>query len=308
MAKKIDYQQAEKAVKALKEYISRNTENDLLGSDHGVWIDLTVAKMPVDKTHRRHTIALPHSILPEDASICLIVQDRPQNYQEKLEQLKLDRKTTVYSAKQFRETFARFEARRQIARQFGLFLVDACLAPKINSLFGKSFTSMNKHPMIVNVSANNKMLKDDDQLKQNIQTAINYTTSLESATDRKSVKFGLTKLSEKQLVENFKVVVEDMIKDLVWEHILQISIRADRTPSLPIYNCVPGVWLLSESDRKAAINDNEKEILKTAAKAVTKKSKPTKKAAEDATAVQTKSKITKPTKTKTTPKKKSIKA
>lgn len=90
----------------------------------------------------------------------------------------------MLTAKTFRDKYTRFEAKRQVARQFGLFLVDASLANKINSLFGDSFKKVNKAPGVINVSQDRKIL-NDEQLKENINNAINGIVVTKNASDLK---------------------------------------------------------------------------------------------------------------------------
>jgi hypothetical protein len=95
-------------------------------------------------------------------------------------------------------------------------------------------------------------------------------------------------MSEKDLFENFKVLLEDMKEHLDWQFVQSVSIQADQSISLPIYACVPGTWLLEEV----------KQVKKPAAATKKTKAAPAKKpksaAATDNIKVQTEKKITKP--------------
>lgn len=104
----------------------------------------------------------------------------------------------------------------------------------------------------------------------------------------RKAKFGRVDMSEKDLLENFKVILEDMKEHLEWQFVQSVSIQADQSLSLPIYACVPGTWLLEAA----------KQVKKPAATKKTKAAAPAKKAksaaATDNIKVQTEKKITKP--------------
>ncbi|ORZ04371.1 ribosomal protein L1p/L10e family-domain-containing protein [Absidia repens] len=270
-----DYTQASKAITALKEYASRESNDDLLGSsDRGVWMQIKLAKM-TSGYKQRHEFICPHCILPEDAEVCLLVIDGAKEFQQKIDELKIGRKFTVLTAKSFREKYSRFEAKRQVARQFGLFLVDASLANKINSLFGESFKKANKSPSIINVSQDKKIL-GDEQLKENINNALNGTILNKTASDLKNAKFGRVEMSEKDLMDNFKVVFESWKKAIDWKFVQSVSILSDNSVVLPIYACVPGVWLLDDQVMEEAapeVTPKQEESLKKAAKKTNKNTK-----------------------------------
>ncbi|CAO3597719.1 unnamed protein product [Absidia cylindrospora] len=271
-----NYTQASKAITALKEYASREFDDDLLGSsDRGIWMQIKLAKMNSGNKQRHQFISVPHCILPEDAEVCLLVIDGAKEFQQKIDDLKLGRKFTVLTGKAFREKYSRFEAKRQVARQFGLFLVDASLASKINSLFGESFKKANKAPSIINVSQDKQVLSDE-QLKENINNALNGTILSKNASDLKNTKFGRVEMSEKDLMDNFKVVFESWKKDVEWKFVQSVSILSDNSVVLPIYTCVPGVWLLDDEVMEEAtpeVTPKQEESLKKAAKKTTKTTK-----------------------------------
>ncbi|KAI8328060.1 ribosomal protein L1p/L10e family-domain-containing protein [Chlamydoabsidia padenii] len=240
--------------------------------------------MTSGKGTRHRSVALPHCILPEDGEVCLITRDQPKLYQEKIDGLDFDRKITVYSGKGFREKYKTMEARRQVARKYALFLIDAPLAPKINSMFGTSFNNANKNPLIVKVSENEHIMVDGEKIKENINNAINSINVTNTPSDLKKSKFGKADMSEEELFENLKVVLEDMKEHLEWKYVVNVSIQADQSVSLPIYSCVPGVWLLEEEEEKPT----KEQVQSLENKPVT------------STKVKTEKKIAKPTTTRKT--------
>lgn len=90
----------------------------------------------------------------------------------------------VYSGKGFREKYGTMEAKRQAARKYSVFLVDAPLANKINSMFGSPFNRANKDPAVTQVSENEQMM-DGEKIKENINAAINSVNISDPPTDAK---------------------------------------------------------------------------------------------------------------------------
>ncbi|CAO3649902.1 unnamed protein product [Cunninghamella blakesleeana] len=160
--------------------------------------------------------------------------------------MKLPRKVTVFSGKQFREKYQRFEVKRQLARDYDLFLIDASLAHKITSLFGTSFAKSNKLPVITSVSRNQKIM-NEDSMKENLLKALNTTSLTASFTDHRKIKFGHDHMTVKQLVDNFKSILEGLKASDILKFVQTISIQPDQSVSLPVYACVPGTWLVEDS-------------------------------------------------------------
>lgn len=51
-----DYKQAQKAIKAIKDHISREDDNDLLGSERGLWVQIKLAQMTSNKVTRHRSV------------------------------------------------------------------------------------------------------------------------------------------------------------------------------------------------------------------------------------------------------------
>ncbi|KAI9304795.1 ribosomal protein L1p/L10e family-domain-containing protein [Cunninghamella echinulata] len=254
--------QADLAIKALTEYLKKKNQNDILDSDLGIWCHITLAKHV--ETTKSQQIELSHPICDDQGEVCLVVHNEPKKYQAIVDKMDLPRKVTteracikVYSGKQIKENYQRYEAKRQLARDYDLFLIDASLAHKINALFGDSFKRASKLPIIAYVSRNEKIM-NEKYMKENLLKALN-TTSLPAAFDSsRQVKIGHNHMTDKELLDNFKAVLETLISLDSWKFVQCVSLHADQSISLPVYACVPGTWLIEDSVMEEGAEEIEK--------------------------------------------------
>ncbi|CAO3653458.1 unnamed protein product [Cunninghamella echinulata] len=247
--------QADLAIKALTEYLKKKDQNDILDSDCGIWCHITLAKHV--ETTKSQQIELSHPMCDDQGEVCLVVHNEPKKYQAIVDKMDLPRKVTVYSGKQIKENYQRYEAKRQLARDYDLFLIDASLAHKINALFGDSFKRASKLPIITYVSRNEKIM-NEKYMKENLLKALN-TTSLPAAFDgSRQVKFGHNHMTNKELLDNFKAVLETLITLDTWKFVQCVSIHADQSISLPVYACIPGTWLIEDSIMEEGAEEIEK--------------------------------------------------
>ncbi|ORX56413.1 ribosomal protein L1 [Hesseltinella vesiculosa] len=283
--KHLDYKQAEKAIKAIKEYTDKENEDSLLSNQQGLWVNIKLAKMTDVQPDRQISIPVPHCTLADDAEVCFIPIDQPKVYEEKVKEMKLPRNVTVLSGKQFREKYGRFEAKRLACQQYAHFLLDAALATKLHNMFGKTFQKANRSPVLVKVvEAKNKMI-DATELEKNIKQGINTVVYDQTPSDLKACRFGHTDMSIKELVANLKAVMAQLEKDIAWDYVQNVSIRVESGDSLPVYCCVPGTWLLKDAE------SSTEKIVKKAAKAVQEKKETKKPAAKAAKSVAKKADV-----------------
>lgn len=240
----IDQKQVSKAVKALMKYLSKQKESkpettkSLLPESDGDYILLTITtKTMPDKTSVKPIpILLKHSIIPDNAEICLITKDPQREFKDLVASKGLEKSITkVIGVSKLKAKFKPFEAKRQLCSSFDLFLADERVLPLLPGVLGKAFFNKKKQPIPINLQKSDKL---DIQLKQILNSTFLHLSKGVSLT----VKIGhSSRLGVKENIENIMESIEDIIKKIPkkWDNIQSLYLKTSESVALPIYNSLP---------------------------------------------------------------------
>ncbi|KAK9458362.1 ribosomal protein L1/ribosomal biogenesis protein [Dipodascopsis uninucleata] len=217
-------------------------------------------------------ILVPHPLYdPEQTSICLITKDPQRLYKDVLladDSPVKDIITRIVGVSKLKGKFKQFQARRQLRDEYDIFFADDRVAPLFPELLGKSFISVKKLPIPINLQspkalaeqkaqrAGSKKRKlseiSTEELESKEKTAIS-TKRVKAEIDRTlksvsvivpagsntTIKVGYSTFSADDVTENIEAVVEGLIKSKVikdgWEGIRSIHVKTAQSVSLPIY-------------------------------------------------------------------------
>lgn len=191
-------------------------------------------------------IAVPHSVLPQDPSLALIVAtDKKEGTKEYIRahpELCVSKILTVDSLKEKHHTYA---DRRKLERSYDLFLADARLYAVLPSLLGATFFRRNKFPLMVEAGAKGAAL-DDELLATGIREALGSTTLQQPEHGRTAlVRIGFVSMSPTELTENAKAVIaaladpERGIVPLGARNIRSLMVKTPHSPAFPLFEAEP---------------------------------------------------------------------
>ncbi|CCO30759.1 Putative ribosome biogenesis protein C8F11,04 AltName: Full=U3 snoRNP-associated protein C8F11.04 [Rhizoctonia solani AG-1 IB] len=153
----VSTKQAKLAIDALLKYNEKHQaekeESELLGArEEVVWLNVAVKKAYPEKKLKPFSIPLARPIVdPRTSPICLITKDPQREYKDLLAAQNVKFVSRVVGVTKLKGKFKPFEARRQLMKDHGIFLVDERVVPMMPKLLGKIFFKAKKQPVPVNL-------------------------------------------------------------------------------------------------------------------------------------------------------------
>lgn len=245
----IDQGQTLKAVRALLQYVERQSEKEkekakakgpslLAEASADISIYLVFTTVKYISEHRRlkpARIALKHAIHAKDSAVCLIAKDPQRQYKELVKAASIeDRVSKVVGVTKLKGKYKTFEARRKLRDGYDVFLADSRVSPLLPNLLGKTFISRKKLPLPIDFTEKSTPA----HLKKEVEQALNSTLVHLAPGTCTSIKIGLSSFSAEELDENIQVVVDKMTKAYIpngFEGLKGIHIKTPLSTSLPIW-------------------------------------------------------------------------
>ncbi|OSX57194.1 hypothetical protein POSPLADRAFT_1061894 [Postia placenta MAD-698-R-SB12] len=233
----VSERQCKLAVNALLEHVrkieEKKAEKELLpGKEQNVWFVVTVKQMHPEKKPKPYKIPIAHPLVdPRTSSVCLITKDPQREYKDLLESHGIRFISRVVGITKLKGKFKPFEARRLLLKENGLFLADERVIPLLPGLLGKKFFEAKKQPIPVSLT------KKD--LKGELERAISSTYFHQNQGTCTSVKIGALSQTPAQILDNLKMALPAIVKNIKgeWDNIQSIHIKTNSSASLPIWSC-----------------------------------------------------------------------
>jgi ribosome biogenesis protein UTP30 len=240
--KQVDKKQLEKAVTALRRYLGAQDNNELLGDeDEFLYLLIGLQKShPLQRKDKPIRIPVPHPLHDfEHSEICLFVKDDKSGAGHKAAKKRLGEFsnragiTKVIGTSKLRTKYESFEAKRNLCRQFDLFLADDRIIPSLPKLIGKSFFRKKKQPIPINLTA-----KD---LEEQFSKARECTSLVLSGGSCLTIKVARASFATKDAVENIQAVLAAAEHHIPkkWAHVQSVFIKSADSVALPVYQRLP---------------------------------------------------------------------
>jgi len=229
------------ATKALKKWKEKKAEENeksevpTLLEDEREIVNLMVSvkelEKPVAKGHRSNNratrISLKHSIYAgENQEICLFVKDPEIKWNEKLlEKKEIGNLTEVMGITRLRNEYRGHHQKRQLCKEYDLFLADERIIPLLPTLLGKHFFQKKKHPFKINLQK--------DYVPERICKLRDSTFLHTSNGPLRQVKTGWTDFTSQQIVENVECILNCL--PTTFDNIVNIGLKTNDSPTFPIY-------------------------------------------------------------------------
>ncbi|ODQ77106.1 hypothetical protein BABINDRAFT_163838 [Babjeviella inositovora NRRL Y-12698] len=250
---------------------AKDSSNQLFSTedeDAGIFVKITTKKFFSDKPNfKPKSIRVPHSVHDLDnLSVCLFVRDDliDSSLLEKIESSDIKNLSKIITGKQLKGEYKQYEAKRKLASEYDLFLVDDALMNSVPKTLGSIFYSSNKKaPLPIKVSSLNKLSDDKKSFSlvtfaNQIAAKINSTSFLPPMGVNIVVKIGQrTLLDEAALKENLYAVLAYFFQNHS-DNLRTIEIKSESSPAIPIYYAKT---LYSEEDVLAEKTVSEDEEL-----------------------------------------------
>ena len=224
-----------------------------------VWLILTTKRHIVDQKRLKPSkISVPHALVKQGTSICLITADPQRAYKDAIAESSfpedLRARIRILGVKKIRQRYKSFESRRQLVAEYDTFLADDRVITSLPSLLGKTLFESSKRPIPVD-------LKDEKQqqvakkgakprvvepratnskaMANQIEKALRSARIHLSPSVTTAVHVGYSHFSADQLQQNIEAVVEGMQQKFVpqgWRNIRAIHIKGPNTVALPLWS------------------------------------------------------------------------
>ncbi|ELU38134.1 ribosomal l1p/L10e family domain-containing protein [Rhizoctonia solani AG-1 IA] len=233
----VSTKQAKLAIDALLKYNEKRQaekeESELLGArEEVVWLNVGVKKAYPEKKLKPFSIPLARPIIdPRTTSICLITKDPQREYKDLLAAQNVKFVSRVVGVTKLKGKFKPFEARRQLMKDHGIFLVDERVVPMMPKLLGKIFFKAKKQPVPVNLQ------KKD--VKSELERAVSSTYMHQNQGTCTAIKIAPTTFTSSQVLENLTTALPEIVKRIQggWENVQSLHIKTSGSVSLPIWSC-----------------------------------------------------------------------
>lgn len=169
-----------------------------------------------------------------DTDVCFFVKDPEddvRNYLERNDEVLIKE---VMGTHRLRKEYGTHEGRRELARQFDVFLVDNRVSPMMPNLLGNTFLKAKKMPLQVDIR--------DGNLKGIKKALCSTSFSLRQGTSS-TLRIGKVDLSADENVENLHMAVDGVVKRLPggWDDVQSLVLKTNKSPALPIFSALPTV-------------------------------------------------------------------
>ena len=155
--KNMSQKQVVSAVKALQKFFTAKAEgtkkNLLRDEDAYVHLTFTMQSVPVRPTPRPLQMSVPAPFNTEghDTRACLIVKDPEEHFRSQISSLNIPCVAEVIGFDRLKRDFRQFQDKRQLLRDFDLFLADIRVYKMLPALLGKEFYQKKAYPCPIKV-------------------------------------------------------------------------------------------------------------------------------------------------------------
>lgn len=230
--RKADAISAAKGSKAKKNLLEAD-EDETDTSNTPIYLTFALRKIPEKPSLKPHRLRLPNpfrSASADNLSVCLFTKDPQDQYEESIRSLGLPCITKVMGLTNLRNEYKPFEAKRQLARSYDLFLADNRIVAFLPSLLGKKMLQAKKQPTVVDLSA--------ADVKAELESAIEATLLFLSSGPCSVVKIGLAGQGAVVLNENALAVIDQVVEKIPggWAGIRTLHLKTGQSLALPVYH------------------------------------------------------------------------
>ncbi|KCV69197.1 50S ribosomal protein L1 [Fonticula alba] len=206
--------------------------NNLIDDSLPIQLIVSVKNIPARADNRPMTIPLKHSIYKK-AEVCLITKDPRQEYKDLLVTEKVKGITRVMDVSQINKEFRPYEAKRNLAAAYDLFLVDLRVIRMMPKALGSPFYSKKKQPIPISLTT--------EDLAARVEELLSCTYMYHGQGASSSVVVASTKMSENQIYENVVHAILAVAGQIPrgWANIQSIHVKTTHSVSIPIFVAKP---------------------------------------------------------------------
>lgn len=267
--KLIDEKQITSAVDNLKAICENNFANnlDIFARKEETMLQVNFLLSNLPERYSLRPVSLPVKLnIPTTKKVCLIIKDNYKQYWEEMALNFEDNKNfelNVITYTNLKQQYEQFEKKRNLVKQFDLFLCDKSLYMILKKVLGRAFYKSKKYPLAITLTKprpelikdkpNNYESEDEDEedtgkyfVSKDIVTKsiIDCVTKVHfsmSNGPNYTVKAGYLEDKTETIVEKLKNVISYTLAHILkwgvkFEHVKTVSLKITNSVELPIFN------------------------------------------------------------------------
>ena len=188
--------------------------------DDADYVDLVIQyDMDGDKKSTPRVVELKHSLFNAEIgdSAILLTTNNDTKTKEYLEEHPVSGLTKVTSMDKIRTTIATPKQKRDLLRAYKRILCDKAILPMMSSILGNKMFKWNRQPYAITLTKENAIVK-------NVEKALSSTCFFVNCSPNMSVKVGYDSFTEEQIVDNVRVVLDEVFKHINTKNILTLGL------------------------------------------------------------------------------------
>lgn len=254
----INNTQVKSAIETIRKLIKdryKGTTNLLADiNEEYLYLSFCFDKFPQRCSIRPVLIPLKHSIYGKDfnTSVCLFVKDPKSDFKDL--NIEFPFKLKVIDISKLKLKYDRFEQRRNLLKQYDVFICDSRVYFLLRKRLGKPFYQAKKFPIGIGLD-----YEHPEALKEKIISQVESATFFHlTHGPNYSVKFSRVPMKNKESIDNgiealTHTIPQIMKWDVALDELSSITIKGTNTVELPIYNHLKEdelmVWLEEEKNK-----------------------------------------------------------
>jgi ribosome biogenesis protein UTP30 len=225
-----------KGIQTVQELIKKKQDSEDLLSDDNQFININIEvnKLPELESLRVVSIPIPFPLYSKtfNSRVFLIVKDPQRQMKEKLDEAGVSHLpiSKVCAVSKLSKKYNQYKDRRELLRQYDLFVADVRVVNMLPERLGKYFFEKKRIPALVNL---------DENIKDSLEQIIGSTFLISAKGPVFTIKVGRNSMTSSEISENIEAVVKAIPKILPGiskENIRRIEVKGELTPALPVYN------------------------------------------------------------------------
>lgn len=215
-------------------------KNQLFEEEFPIFLQMSCYKVPKGYS-KIYRIPLKHSLYNDESEVCLIVSEvkgiknnehdqHKEHYEKLLSDKGVSNIKNIMTFHEFRTEYETFEQKQRLVDLYDVFLADSKISGKVVKKSGKIFYNKRKVPTSVKLQVT--------KLKEHIDKTLSKTfLHMHLRGNCYTVQFGHSKMTIKELQDNFQSIKEFLEKDFPGgiNNIMGLQIFAPRVSSIPVY-------------------------------------------------------------------------
>lgn len=121
--------------------------------DGFIHVNFTMTKVPTNPTPRPQQISIPHPFTSSnfDSRVCIIVKDPEEYFRDQIQDMKIPCIAEVIGFDRLKRDFHQYKDKRQLSKDYDLFLADIRIYKMLPVLLGKEFYAKKSYPCPIKV-------------------------------------------------------------------------------------------------------------------------------------------------------------